>query len=83
MPQDPNKTFEVFTVSTYQGEKETKKKYTRIGKAFINRDESISVLLDAMPIDRTLFMRLESRRPDFAAPRANHAAGEPVMGGQQ
>ena len=45
---------EVFTIS--EG-KENTTRWTKIGVAFVNRDDSINVILDALPVSGRLHIR--------------------------
>ncbi len=46
---------DVFVINEKQGEE--KPAWTRIGVAFVNRDESINVVLDAVPMNGKLHIR--------------------------
>jgi len=48
--------------------------WVRIGAAFINRDGSINVRLDAVPVNGTLQIRDAEPPRDGARPNAPHAA---------
>lgn len=49
---------DVFTISEYQaGEPSDKDRWLRIGIGFINRDDSINVVLDALPVNGRLHLR--------------------------
>ncbi len=53
---------DVYTISERgAGEDEAKDRWTRVGIGFVNRDNSINVILDATPVNGRLHIR--DRRP--------------------
>lgn len=48
---------EVFTVSEYTKDGEKKSRWTKVGVAFPNKDGSLSVLLEALPVNGRLQIR--------------------------
>jgi hypothetical protein len=53
---------DVYTISErVSGEDEAKDRWTRVGIGFVNRDDSINVVLDAVPVNGRLHIR--NRRP--------------------
>ena len=55
----------VYTI--VDGQKGDRKYWLRIGIAFMNRDQSLNVKLDAMPVNGTLHIREETPREDARA----------------
>lgn len=47
---------DVFAISEQQGE-ENKSRWTKIGIGFVNRDSSINIVLDAIPLNGRLHIR--------------------------
>ncbi len=61
--------YDAFVVATYK-DRETgteKTRWLRAGVAFRNRDESLTVLLDALPVSGKLQLRLPAEQPDSTA----------------
>lgn len=52
---------DVFVISDKDREEHEKKPWTRIGVAFVNRDDSLNVILDAIPLTGKLHIR--ERKP--------------------
>lgn len=51
---------EVYHISDREGQKAI---WTRIGVAFVNKDDSLNILLDSIPLDGKLHVRKKSPRP--------------------
>jgi len=51
--------------------------WTRIGRAFKNRDGSLTLRLNALPVDAKIIVRAEDPRPRQEAP-SDGSDGEPV-----
>lgn len=61
--------YEVMTVVEYEPKDGGKKsRWNRVGSAFVNRDGSITVLLDALPVNGKVILQVPRER-DEAAPR--------------
>jgi hypothetical protein len=76
MLETERKKYAVFTIKERgPGQKAI---FIRIGIAFVNRDGSYNIHLDASPLDGKLHMRewREDDRPQAAAPSNGHAAGQ-------
>jgi len=74
---DPNKMKVVYTI-TERGDKSF---WTRIGVAYVNRDGSLNVKLDAMPVSGSLHVRDWTPREEQAAdgrPRRSNGASAPA-----
>ncbi|MBI2499915.1 MAG: hypothetical protein HYW02_00235 [Deltaproteobacteria bacterium] len=54
---------DVYTVSDREGDQ--KSRWTKIGIGFVNRDDSINVILDAYPVNGKLQIRTrENKKPE-------------------
>lgn len=51
---------DIFAISERQGESE-RNRWTKIGIGFVNRDQSINVILDAFPVSGRL--HIQDRKP--------------------
>lgn len=59
------KRYELFTIKETQGHNGEKKNFwTKVGAGFENKDGSFSIILDALPIDGKLQMRLPKERDE-------------------
>lgn len=50
----PGTMLDVYTITETSGEKN---RWTKVGVAFVNRDRSLNIKLDALPINGTLHVR--------------------------
>jgi hypothetical protein len=64
--KSPSKRLAVYTIIDKPGIE--KSIWTRIGSAWINRDQSINILLEALPVNGKLHVREPPARPE-APPR--------------
>lgn len=75
----------VYTVRDYTTKQgENKSAWTRIGRAFINRDGSTSVMLDALPLNGRLIIREEEQRQQNGhggQQHQQHQQQDPAPGG--
>ncbi len=62
------KARDVFVITEKPGPDGTKSYWTKVGKAFENRDGSVTIKLDALPLSGTLQIRDEQERPAKAEP---------------
>jgi hypothetical protein len=51
----------------------------RAGSAFVNKDGSMNLLLDVLPLDGKLHVREAAERRDAPAPAAGRYAAEPAL----
>ncbi len=60
----PGKRYQVFSIKEIQEQGEKKSVWVKAGSAWVNRDGSINVYLDVLPLDGKLHVRepLEDRR---------------------
>ncbi len=57
---------DVYTISDHDGTSaEVKDRWTRIGIGFVNRDNSINVVLDAIPVNGRLHIRDRQAKKEF------------------
>ena len=61
---------EVFQITEREGEKY----WTRIGVAFVNRDESLSVVLDCLPLTGKMHIREKLAKKQSAGQSGREAA---------
>ncbi len=64
----PSKRLVVYTIIEKAGS--DKGFWAKIGSAWINRDQSINIQLDALPVNGKLHVREPSERPEGGAPRS-------------
>lgn len=80
--------YEVYTISQYGREGQRKSAWLRIGAAFKNRDDSINILLRALPLPDagtgTALLHMRPPRSNTEAMRDDEAAFyleiDPIMG---
>ncbi|WP_211194505.1 hypothetical protein [Pyxidicoccus fallax] len=53
--------------------------WVRAGSAFVNKDGSLNVLLDVLPLDGKLHVREAAEKRDTAATAGGRYAGEPGL----
>ena len=54
---------EVYTIIDKEGEK--KSRWIKVGIAFVNKDNSLNVLLDALPLNGKLHIRDKREKEEF------------------
>lgn len=54
----------LFVYTIVEGKPDDKKFFVKIGVAFVNRDSSINVKLDALPVNGQLHIREQQERDD-------------------
>lgn len=72
--------WDCMTVTEYQQNGQTKSKWTKIGAAFTNRDGSIGVQLDALPLDGRLVLQVPLTREEREARFQNRGRSQPQQG---
>lgn len=67
---------DVYTINEGPGspESEAKSRWTKVGIGFVNRDDSINVVLDAIPVNGRLHIRDRQTRREPVAQRAAAAS---------
>ena len=63
--------FEVFTIKKHTGAVSS---WSRAGSAFVNKDGSINVYLDALPLDGKLHIRRPAIRGEAADPKRSESS---------
>ena len=58
---------DVYSITEREGE--DKDRWTRIGIGFVNRDNSINVVLDAIPVNGRIHIRDRQKKGDFKTTR--------------
>lgn len=69
---DPSKMKAVYTI--IENEKLEKPFFCRIGTAFVNRDDSLNVFLDALPVNGRLHVREIERRVEAGSDEEANSA---------
>ena len=62
VPRSPSKRLVVYTIIERPGM--AKSLFARVGSAWINRDQSINIQLDALPVNGKLHVREPKERPE-------------------
>ena len=84
-PASTREYYEVYSITEYQKDGETKHAWLRVGAAFKNRDDSINLVLRALPLPdpKTGTARLHMRLPKAGVEEADddfYLDIDPVMG---
>jgi len=67
VPKSPSRRLVVYTIIEKPGIE--KGYWARIGNAWVNRDQSINIQLDALPVNGKLHVREPKERPEVPARR--------------
>ena len=72
----PNKRYQVFSIREVTEKNEKKSVWVKAGSAWVNRDASINIYLDVLPLDGKLHVReaLEERRDTNNRPSVTTAS---------
>jgi hypothetical protein len=68
-----SKRLDVFTITKKEGQE--KGFWHKVGTAFVNKDSSINVFLDALPVNGTLHIREPKEREEDGGKRGNYNQG--------
>lgn len=74
----PGKRYQVFSIKEIQEQGEKKSVWVKAGSAWVNRDGSINVYLDVLPLDGKLHVRepLEDRREVNRSAQTNGSSAQ-------
>ncbi len=77
-----NKRYQVFSIKEIYEQNEKKSVWVKAGSAWLNRDGSINVYLDVLPLDGKLHVReaLENRSTANGSPSLSNNNNEATMG---